>query len=371
MRVVLRKTFVAITVAVCALLAGSIVLADTTPAQTNTEAPKPVKKQWFDTIKMGGYVQGRWQYYPDAEDSESNEFLLRRARIKISANPTDDTYAEVEVDLGESKVEARSIFLDWTFVNNNDARAWVRIGQSKVPFGFETPQSSSVRLPLERNWLARWTFPGERDTGIVGFYTRNADKELFEAAKKSNYGTGDYGNFALGIYNGQGANKSEENSKKTIVARVAKPFMLNLFDNETYAELGASYWNGDYTQTGTTDTTYDDEMLGLHAYLAPNPFGFQAEYYTGEAASEDADGWYAMGIWRASENVTAFARYDTYEGGRKGKLGSIYELDRFGLGLAYELNAKSRITVQYDMESQDSPKEVDNDLFGIQYMIAY
>ncbi len=38
----------------------------------------PKKKPWYETVKVSGYTQGRWQYYPDAAaDAKSNEFLVR------------------------------------------------------------------------------------------------------------------------------------------------------------------------------------------------------------------------------------------------------------------------------------------------------
>lgn len=43
----------------------------------------------------------------------------------------------------------------------------LRVGQSKVPFGYENLQSSSNRLPMERaEALNNASVPGERDLGV-------------------------------------------------------------------------------------------------------------------------------------------------------------------------------------------------------------
>lgn len=58
---------------------------------------------------------------------------------------------DLSKSVGESIHVARikDAYLDVGLDADNEFR--VRIGQSKVPFGFENMQSSSTRLPLDRN----------------------------------------------------------------------------------------------------------------------------------------------------------------------------------------------------------------------------
>ncbi|MDP7490702.1 MAG: hypothetical protein QGG10_09335, partial [Arenicellales bacterium] len=73
-------------------------------------------------------------------------------------------------------------------------------------------------------------------------WTDPDDAELFSYAKKNEWGTGDYGTFSLGVYNGQGL-ADEVNDQKHISARFTKPFTIC---DGNYAEAGASYYGGSF-----------------------------------------------------------------------------------------------------------------------------
>lgn len=340
------------------------------------EAPK--KKAWYDTVKVSGYVQGRFQYYPDYPNTDrkthSNEFLVRRARVKFTFEPNDLTQVVVEPDLGEGKVEARDVYIQrWT---GKEKTFSFRLGQQKIPFGFETPQSSSVRLPLERNYLAANMFPGERDTGLVLFYTDPDDHKLFDASRKTGFGVGDYGNLAIGFLNGQGRNQPEVSSSKHLVIRVAKPFSLGAAGR--YAEVGASYWRGRYFSKwdpNSSGENFRDQLLGLHLFMEPKPFGLQAEYYTGKTEGDDLDGWYAMGMFRTGRKGTLFIRHENYEGRRKGKGPNyVFDRSRTAVGYAHQIDDRNRLTIEYDFEDVDPANNkpgYDNDFFGIQWMTTF
>ena len=330
-------------------------------------AAPPPKRGWYDDIKVGGYAQWRAMYYPD-DDGKSTEFLLRRARFVLDARPHPLYRVYIQPDMGEGKFELRDYWFERSFGAGNESR--VRLGQQKVPFGYETPQSSSRRLPLERNWLARRMIPGERDTGITYFYTTPGEARLFGHGSRHEWGTGDWGNVAVSLFNGQGINAAEVNSSKHIVVRGAKPFMLGMGGNDVYAEAGASFMTGKYVSPADGGE-FDDRLFGLHAFLSPHPVGIQAEYFTGKTEGADVDGWYAMLIGRTDARGVAFLRYDEYNGPRKGRgEGNVYDRNRWGLGYCYEVDAKTRVTVQYDRDRNEVSSR-NEDALGIQVMTGF
>jgi hypothetical protein len=347
-------------------------------AATAPEKPAEAreKKAWYDSVKVSGYTQGRFQYYPDHPNADrkthSSEFLVRRAYFKLSFEPNDRTHVVVESDLGEGKAEARDAYIQRYFDDDNAFS--FRIGQQTIPFGFETPQPSSVQLPLERNYVTATMFPGERDTGLVFFFTDPDDHKLFDASRKTAFGVGDYGNLAIGFFNGQGRNQAEVNSNKHFVVRAAKP--LSLGRAGRYAEVGASYWHGDYfSKWDSNSQNFDDELLGFHLFIEPKPLGLQGEYYTGDTEGHSIDGWYAMGILRTSSEGTVFIRHDEHQGRRKGK-GPDYVFDRSrtAVGYAHQIDDRNRLTIEYDFEDVDAANNkpaYDNDLFGVQWMVTY
>ncbi len=341
-----------------------------------TKAAVPAKKKWYDTMKIGGYVQGRAMYYLDdieAKDANGDkhrvgdEFLVRRARMALEAKPSATSKLYLQTDMGGGSATVKDAWVERSFARDLSSR--VRIGQQKVPFGFEVPQSSGSRLPLERNWLTRRTIPEERDTGLTYYFTTPGDKALFDAAKASYWGTGDYGNIAVSLFNGQsiGSEGQEVNDNKHLVVRLCKPFEIK--STGGYAEVGASYYGGDYFSKAAKQQ-FDEHLFGIHGYFAPEPFGLQAEYFDGETEGHDLKGWYAMGLWKSNPGGVAFVRYDKLEGYRKGA-NAAYDRHRTGVGYAYQLDDNTRLTLEYDKEELDTASGGSADQIGLQIMVSY
>src|SRR5690606_26012090 len=102
-----------------------------------------------------------------------------------------------------------------------------RIGQSKVPFGFENMQSSQNRLPLDRNDGLNSALRNERDLGIFFYWAPEKIRQRFSMLTREGYkGSGDYGVLGFGVYNGQTANLEDLNNKKHVVLRLAYPFEI-------------------------------------------------------------------------------------------------------------------------------------------------
>jgi hypothetical protein len=76
---------------------------------------------------------------------------------------------------------------------------FVRVGQSKVLFGFENLQSSQNRLTLDRNDALNSAVANERDLGVL-LLAPSKIRERFAMLVKDGYkGSGDYGVFAFGV----------------------------------------------------------------------------------------------------------------------------------------------------------------------------
>jgi hypothetical protein len=346
--------------------------AATKPAPAPTPLP-PKKKAWYDSMKVGGYVQGRYQYYdgfPNADHAKtSNEFLVRRARTQFTFDPTDRAEAYLELDLAQGTTAVRDAWIQYGLSHGNTWRT--RLGQQKVNFGMETPQADSVRLPLEANYVAQYLVPNNRDTGLVLFYTRPEDQPLFAAGKANDWGAGDFGDVSVGVWNGQGLD-SEANGEKTVTVRAAKPFALGA--RHQYAEVGASYLRGTYFSAKAT-RNFQDRMLGVHAYLSPHPIGFQTEVYKGQTEGADIDGWYGMGLLRVGQGGVLFGRYEALTGPKKGGgLGNRADRHRTALGFAEQMDDRTRLTLEYDFERVEGGGTTlgfDNDQLGLQLQLAY
>ena len=105
-------------------------------------------------------------------------------------------------------------------------------------------------------------------------------------------GSGDYGLFGLGIYNGQLANSPELNNSPHVVTRFTYPMELK----NQIIEFGISGYSGQYLLANSAissgvivdpDNSYTDQRVAASFVLYPQPLGFVAEYNIGRGPEYD------------------------------------------------------------------------------------
>jgi hypothetical protein len=80
-------------------------------------------------------------------------------------------------------------------------------------------------LTLDRNDALNSAVANERDLGAFFYWAPSKIRERFAMLVKDGYkGSGDYGVFAFGVYNGQTSNRTEGNRNLHVVTRVSYPF---------------------------------------------------------------------------------------------------------------------------------------------------
>lgn len=261
--------------------------------------------------------------------------------------------------------QIRDAYFDVGLDPKNEFR--FRIGQSKVPFGFENMQSSQNRLPLDRNDGLNSAVKNERDLGIFFYWAPEEIRKRFSMLTREGYkGTGDYGVFGLGVYNGQTANVADLNNKKHVVARLTYPFKMGsqIFEPGIQAYTGQHTIDPDDISDGvqtTDDNTYIDQRLGFTAVLYPKPFGFQAEYNFGRGPEfnketqaisvEKLHGGYLLLNAKCSiknQLIYPFTRIQYYNGGKKHELDArSYEVKELELGVEWQPYKNFEIVAMY------------------------
>jgi hypothetical protein len=237
----------------------------------------------------------------------------------------------------------------------------LRAGQSKVPYGFETLQSSQQRLALDRTDGINTGVPNERDIGFFLYYTPTETKKLFRSLiEKGLKGSGDYGVLGIGVYNGQTMNNTELNDAKHIVLHATYPFELPYGQ---IVQVGVDAYRGIFnvaTSGGITAENggnINDERIGTHFVLFPQPFGFQAEWNWGRGPQLNAahtrveeaslQGGYVQAMYKW-ENIMPYVRWQQYYGGRKNVTNSPNNSVReTELGVEYQFNKSLELTVAY------------------------
>ncbi|GHA68985.1 porin [Pontibacter akesuensis] len=318
---------------------------------------KEAKTPWYKTLSIRGYAQIRYnrlletnpQLKCDQCDRSlgaGNGFFIRRARIVFSGNVHERLYVYIQPDFASSPggsalnfVQLRDAYFDLALDAAKEFR--IRVGQSKIPYGFENMQSSSNRLALDRSDAINSAFANERDLGVMFYWAPSEIRERFEELTSSGLkGSGDYGVFGVGVFNGQTSNKSDANDQLHTAVRLAYPLQLA---NGQYIEPGIQAYSGKYVVTPDQLSTgvslgseqqakegFTDRRVAASLVVYPQPLGFQAEYNIGEGPEFDPEtlsikvkplhGGYAQTMYRmkfGNHILIPFAKVQYYDGGKK------------------------------------------------------
>lgn len=323
---------------------------DSVPQTTKLPEEKP--KKWFESITIRGYAQTRYNRLLETNDKLGCEqcdrswggdggFFFRRIRIIFFGQVSKQVYFYIQPDFASSVsstalhfAQIRDAYFDVGLDQNNEFR--VRIGQSKVPFGFENMQSSQNRLPLDRNDALNSAVSNERDIGVFFYWAPKKIRERFSMLVRDGYkGSGDYGIFALGAFNGQTANRPELNKESHVVARICYPFEIGsqIIEPAFQAYTGQYEMPKDQITTGvktSPDLSYLDQRMAASFILYPRPFGIMAEYnvgtgpqynkFTNTIEQRALEGGYITINYMIKHNkqlMYPFARAHYYDGGKK------------------------------------------------------
>lgn len=361
----------------------SLVSQAQAPAQTT-----PATKKWYDSFSIRGYGQVRYNRLFESNDKLKSEqgdksigdnggFFIRRLRIIFSGQVNERVYFYIQPDFASSASstglhfgQIRDAYFDLGLDKHNEFR--FRVGQSKVPFGFENMQSSQNRLPLDRNDALNSAVSNERDLGVFFYWAPAKTRKLFSSLVNDGLkGSGDYGVFGIGAYNGQTANKPEGNDAPHIVARLSYPVQIK----NQIVEAGIQAYSGQWTMasdqlsTGVkvnNTKTYLDERVAASFVLYPKPFGIQAEYNvgtgpefnkaTGSIENKKLSGGYATFSYKldiAKQVLIPFVRVQHYEGGKKHELDArSYRVDETEIGLEWQPNKNFELVTMYTMATK-------------------
>lgn len=407
------------------------------PAEKKEEKKEEKKKDksWFEKYKLSGYTQFRINevlseepgsaaamHNGDSSVAENNSFLIRRARLVFEGDVTDRIYIYFQPDFASTVpnspdanqyVQIRDWYAD---LHLDDAKIYrIRVGQSKIPYGWENLQSSRNRLPLDRNDAFNSAAKNERDLGAFFYWTPEYAQDFFKKAVDDNLkGSGNYGVFGIGFYNGQGGSLREQNDNLHFITRLTLPYT---FANGQMTEVGVQGYTGRYTvlsapisplgvgapsrPLGTLERGNSegllDERIGASWVYYPQPLGFQAEWTVGrgpglnDAQTEVIDrplyGGYAMTMYRYQSQCHGefwpFFRWSFYDGGYKSEVNApMANISEFELGLEWQMTKYVELVSMYTWTERTNTRAInaantlsyeqfDGDLLRFQLQVRY
>lgn len=396
---------------------------------------KPKEKKWFEKLSIRGYAQFRIngildeepgsapaQHVGDRSIGDDQNFLIRRARVIISGDVSDHLFVYLQPDFasnvpGSTDANQFCQIRDWygdCYIDTTKIHRF-RVGQSKVPYGWENMQSSSNRIPLDRNDGLNSSVRNERDLGVFYYWTPEYAQDFFKTVLDEGLkGSGNYGVFGLGVYNGQGGSLQEQNDNLHMVARLTIPYQ---FENCQMMEVGIQGYTGKYTvlstaisplgvgatarPLGTLETNgragiLDERVAGSFIWY-PQPFGFQAEWNVGRGPGLNDEqtavvdralyGGYVMSMYKYDTachgTFIPFVRYNHYEGGYKPERNAPYcFISEWETGVEWQINKQMELVAQYTLTDRtnttaistnnvESYRQFEGSLARFQFQINY
>ncbi len=379
MRISILLTMTSLALGTTAYAQDPVALAGAaTPTQTTLAAPV-AKRPWYESLSIRGYSQVRYNNIAitneklvnaqgDKTIGGKNGFSIRRARVILSGDVHEQLSVYLQPDFASSIGEQLSVAIlrDWyadVFLTA-DKTLRVRVGQSKVPFGFENMQSSSNRLALDRADSVNSAVKDERDMGAFVYFAPSEARKRFKHLVSSGLkGSGDYGALALGVFNGQTANALERNRTPHVVARATWPFKFG----DQFVECAVGGYFGEFSakrdKNGKGPYSVTDARAHATLVVYPQPLGFQAEYVVGVGpelrdgviGSHPLHGGYAQVMYKAG-NVIPFVKAQLYDGARKHETNAPpYEAQELEIGVEWQVHAALELVGQYTISQRSSP----------------
>ena len=278
--------------------------------------------KWYDNVKFSGY--GMLQYQGvDKEGAKTNSFNLRLARFILDGKIGDfDWRAQIQgtnaKGPAEPTVQLVDLYTEW----RKYPEFKIRAGQFKRAFTFENPTH-----PVTQGWRGYADVinrlsgfgdrAGEKSSGGRDIGVQLSGDILPNASGRKLL------HYQVGVYNGEGVNRSDKNNQKDIIGGMWVMPIKGV-------RIGAFGWHGSHGGMVTVDGNNENVRLNRYAISAEydkDEYTFRAEYLhsqgwgTGVVGSnvinydlgDKADGWYAFGIVPIIKSkLHAKARYQTY-----------------------------------------------------------
>lgn len=331
--------------------------------ETKQAASAPVaapKASWTDKLQINGYLQPQYIWRANATD----DFMLRRMYLNIAANVTPKAQAVIQferaggsqtiaavpatVGMSDPNIELSSCYVDYKL----DKDYSVMVGQVPTNFGWDSWESSSKRLVLERFAASEGFGPRDGRLSTQGFYWGGPWDRGFYVTRK---GSGSTPTVIAGLVNGNYRANDDNNNKA---------YSLDLRWKQSGYVYGASWLDGKF---GPQATALDRRAIDLVFHKDPAPWGFQAEYLRGKwGGASNREGWYGQVAYNKGGIATPFVRYEQFD-----KANLTVAADTFmalHLGCAFQIDKYNKLTAQLTDAHLSS---VDMDYSGVQWQIGF
>ncbi|UCC39527.1 MAG: hypothetical protein JSV96_17385 [Candidatus Aminicenantes bacterium] len=279
-------------------------------------------------LKLGAYTQVRYTHWEGGHDG----FRIKRTRVGLKGEIVKNINFSLQIDATKS-----TILLDSRVGISFSPESELAFGQFKVPFSLENLTSTSLLDTINRSQTVEKLCPG-RDIGSGG-----RDIGVTFSGKYSR------AEYTVGIFNGSGINKYDDNDEKDVALR------LVLYPVSSVG-VGISYYDGKYSSDSGASPERRDRT-GVDIYFTEGPLTVKGEYIFARDGRIDRNGWYVQGnYYLIQEKTQAIIKYDVLDRNRDIQ-GDRLEVITLGLNWFFYKKTKFQINYEYHKEGLTKSNE--------------
>ena len=255
-------------------------------------------------IGFSGYVVGRYAY--DSSQDNSGNFDIRLLRLLIKGGFDDNNFGyllQFEGTGGSDGFRTLDAWLEWKKYDFFQIRAGqmkrcftIENNWSPVTLGVPDYSQSILNLSGFTDRVGEHS-SGGRDIGI------KIGGNLF---KMNNH---HFLRYDVGVYNGAGINKADNNKTKDLIASMYLSPIKNF-------RFGGGYWLGEF---GTEEKAVDRKRWNVGFVYDDGKYLLRGEYTASKGkifdkpdSAADTDGWYITAGMPVAKKLTTFVKYDVY-----------------------------------------------------------
>lgn len=302
-------------------------------------------------VDLGGLVQARYTDYRGKDASFSAAAVRLKAKVKVTSNIS--AYLQIEA---AKEPNLKDAYIEYTYSKLIGAR----LGQYKLPFGFETQASRFDLEAINRSLVFSYLW----NNGVSANYVRDAGLTLMGRYMIFEY--------KLGAVNGVGYNYSsnpdfggielfpkwgaDNNNSKDIVGRVGIGIPM-------FAGLGFSFYQGEWPAYEGSPCDEDRIAKAFDLFLDTGKVLFQYEHVWAEGRVDDGGfltskygGYFIVTGYRVTSLVEAVYKIDICDPDKDtdtDKLSDMY----CGINLNFERAARLQLMYR---ESKTAKRFTDN-----------
>ncbi|MBP9883760.1 MAG: hypothetical protein KBF32_10175 [Chitinophagales bacterium] len=312
-------------------------------------------------LSLSGYTQARYVYNL-LDGVKTNTFDVRRARVDLRGNIGAKWAYRTQIDFAPT-----TRVLDATVSYTANPYLRVTAGQQKIAFSLENIVSSPLMESINRSQVVEAMVSrstdvisqsgGNNNGRDIGVQVSGGIPIAVDSTSKRNVFE-----YYLGVYNGNGINKGDNNVDKDFAGRFLVMPIKGL-------QIGGSFYKGQGSYGTDIALEKKRDRFGGEVYYYTKRFSFKAEYIAGTDDTISKGGYYAqLAAFALPDKLQFLVKYDSYDANtdKDDNISTIYTI-----GLNYMPTSWAKLQLAYDIKKEQADEQTKNDQLQVMLQLGF